>query len=493
MDTTVIIDRSVDLRPAEPAADAKKHLFHTDVIMPAWNNLKWTKQAVESFITRTDYEKTPYHLILLDNGSVDGTGIYFEELRKMYPERVKIIRNEVNNGWVDAVNQGVAAMCPVATYFCCVNNDVVFTQDNWLGRMIDGMKDKFHIAAGGPTSNKAGWRQNVIYNNPKIESEEVPFLVGFCMVFKRYAVDALVRQDGYFMDTLFSPGGCDEVDVCIRLADLGFRFFIDRRIYVHHYCSKSLELVTDNLEEFHADKVRKLEGKWGVPRVDYFMGRQLTRVLIGIPTYGQMHHKAVMSLVTLEKPEGVAVEIIARNLPDVGRNILAHVALDWGYDFIFYLDDDMVIEQTDLLMKFLATMKANPSIDVLSPIAYMRNPPFHPCVFYKSDDPPYYNLATKRNAGFQDVDATTCAATLVRASVFRRMKKPWFEWLQAPGGERIGEDVSFCKKVKDEIGGRVVVDTDSEIWHIGDNLMIGHRTFDKYNTEKAIVKEVLKF
>lgn len=484
----VVLER---IPPPEPPP-AAPGLRHVDLVMPCWNNLFYTRFAVESFFVRTNYEKTPYHLILLDNGSDDGTTQYFNEVKATYGDRVKIIRNEVNNGWVEAVNQGVAAMCAGCTYFVCVNNDVLFTQDNWLGRMIDGMEDRFHLAGAGPTSNAVGWRQNVVYNNPKVKIEEVPFIVGFCMVMKRYAVDMLIRQDGYFMDPLFSPGGCDEVDVCIRLSNLGFRFHIDRTVYVHHFCSKSLEKITDNLAAFHQDKVNRLTGKYGEAKVAEFMARQLARVLIAIPTVGQMHYRFVRMLVTLDKPEGVAIELAARSLPDIARNNLAQLALDYGYEYVFFLDDDMIFEQVDLLMKFLARMKADPTIDVLSPVAYMRHPPFSPLVFLESDDPPYYKLIQTKDQGLVDVDATTCAATLVRASVFRRMKRPWFEWVRV-GTERMGEDVSFCHKVKHEIGGRVVVDTDEHIHHIGEPLLVSRSTYEKFHKEQPLLRELLKF
>src|SRR5262249_40115974 len=74
-------------------------------------------------------------LILIDNGSTDGTPTYFEELKlRAGPNRVEVIRNEENLGFPPAINQGLAAA--QGEFLVLLNNDTVVTP-NWLDGLID--------------------------------------------------------------------------------------------------------------------------------------------------------------------------------------------------------------------------------------------------------------------------------------------------------------------------------------------------------------------
>lgn len=470
--------------------------YKVDLCMPCWNNAKYTRIALESLILRTNPERTDFHLILVDNASGDETPALLKEIQARLPGRVTIITNQENKGWVTAVNQGVEAMRPGADYFLMVNNDVMFTKDDWLFNLIDPIAERPELAGSGPVSNAVGGRQNTMHNNRKVTAEEVPYLIGFCFLVKRSAINLLMKLDGYFMDERFSPGGADEIDICIRLADNGYRFYVNREVYVHHFLSKSLSKITDDLNTFHEDKVKILQKKHGVKRVESIFGRVMKRTLIAVPTLGQVHWKFVMTLQTLVKPEGVILEMLPRSLPDIARNNLAETALSCGADFIFYLDDDMLFNNENLLMKFLETMDKRPEIDMISAVPFMRNYPHYPCVFTAHDDVPYYRVYTNFNKGVQEVDATTSACTLIRTDLFRRMEegmghKRYYDFLHI-GKERMGEDVAFCYQAKKYANARIFVDTDEFIGHIADPIVITRKTYEMVH-QQPIVREVMKF
>ncbi|MFA6914452.1 MAG: glycosyltransferase family A protein, partial [Endomicrobiia bacterium] len=48
------------------------------IIIPCFNALKYTKQCIESVLKSSTYN---YELILINNGSTDGTKQYFQELK----------------------------------------------------------------------------------------------------------------------------------------------------------------------------------------------------------------------------------------------------------------------------------------------------------------------------------------------------------------------------------------------------------------------------
>lgn len=211
----------------------------------------------------------------------------------------------------------------------------------------------------------------------------------------------------------------------------------------------------------------------------------MPRVFIGVPMIGHVHPQAYLSHLSLSKPPGTAIAGVVRSMPDYARNSLVEQALKFGYDYIFFLDDDMVPEP-DLLVHLLKIMESDSSISVLSPFAYRRLPPYLPCVFRLRQDGKYDPIDS-RDEGIIDVDATTMASTLVRSSVFRSVSFPWFEFKD--GGEiRFSEDITFCRKVK-EAGLRICVDTNRECLHISDNLLVGR---DLYEAHSRLTRETTR-
>ena len=466
---------------------------HVDVVIPAWNNLSYTKACVESFLLRNRDPKTPYHLILVDNGSEDGTREYIREMMSAHPDRVKCIENDKNEGWVVACNQGHEKSCSDAGYVMFLNNDTVIVEDETLKRLVDRIGQRRYTAGVGPVSNAVSGRQSALFDTPRIEAEfDAPFIIGFCMLIKKNVLDIVKHHDGFVMDPRFSPGGADELDLCMRIGSHGYSFAIDRKVFIHHSCSKSLEKITNDLGAFHHEKMNILIEKHGELKVRTLMGQVKKRTLIGIPTIGHMHHKFFKTVLTLAKPEGITIETLPRTLPHVARNSLAEMAVENGFDYMFYLDDDMLFNDIHLLTNFISHLDQHPEVDVIGPVAYMRNPPFYPCVFMEDpSNDPYYTLFTERDKGKVEVDMVTCACTLVRVDLLRKMKKPWFEF-KTIGSEMIGEDVYFCRKAKREHGATIICDTDQDVWHIGDNLLVGRPTYENYQAQ-PVLKETLKF
>ena len=59
--------------------------------------LPYTRLCLESVLRHT---RAPFELILVDNGSTDGTPAYLEEIPGLPgPERVVVLRNESNRGY----------------------------------------------------------------------------------------------------------------------------------------------------------------------------------------------------------------------------------------------------------------------------------------------------------------------------------------------------------------------------------------------------------
>ena len=90
-------------------------------------------------IKKLDYPKDKYKVLVIDNGSGDGSQ---SAVSNAYPE-VRLFKNEKNIGYVNAVNQGITyGLNSGVDYIWIFNNDVVVGEDS-MKRLIEvGQQDE---------------------------------------------------------------------------------------------------------------------------------------------------------------------------------------------------------------------------------------------------------------------------------------------------------------------------------------------------------------
>ncbi len=213
------------------------------IIIPCWNGLSYTKQCLASVLKRTD---GPHEIIVVDNGSVDGTARYVRSLKN---PKIRLIRNSDNRGFPRAVNQGMRAA--KGDYFVWLNSDAIVT-DGWLGRMVGWAERSSRVGAVGPSSNMPGISFQAYEGAPKTgkiqsfakaisdindgRSMWVPLITGFCFLVKREAVDRIG-----FLDERFGLGIYEDYDYCLRLRQAGYALLTAQDVFVHHAWHKTFE------------------------------------------------------------------------------------------------------------------------------------------------------------------------------------------------------------------------------------------------------------
>ena len=100
------------------------------IIVPCWNQLEFTRQCIAALKGHT---RPPWELIVIDNGSTDGTADYLAGVRDMAAVPVTVVSNATNLGFPAAINQGLQVAR--GEYLVLLNNDVVVT-DGWLDQLI---------------------------------------------------------------------------------------------------------------------------------------------------------------------------------------------------------------------------------------------------------------------------------------------------------------------------------------------------------------------
>lgn len=163
----------------------------TSIIILTYNELALTKQCLNSVHKHTNVDDI--ELIIVDNGSTDGTVDYLKSL-----EKVQTIFNGKNLGFAKGCNQGVEVATGENILF--LNNDTIVTK-NWLQSMLKVLYKSEKVGMVGPVSNYVSGHQKIDvpyqtineidifaseYCKENLEkTRQVLRLVGFCLLVKR--------------------------------------------------------------------------------------------------------------------------------------------------------------------------------------------------------------------------------------------------------------------------------------------------------------------
>jgi glycosyltransferase involved in cell wall biosynthesis len=194
-----------------------------------------------------------------------------------------------------------------------------------------------------------------------------------------------------------------------------------------------------------------------------------------------MHTAFVMSLISLIKvtenwslkaiEEGdidraidLNVHFYTGSLLVGSRTDLVKQALEWGADWILWLDSDMQVSP-DSLLRLLMREK-----DVVGCNYVRRQVPTLPVTTDLNDK---LYCTNPEDTGLIEVKHTGFGCLLVNAKIYAEMEQPWFDTQWVIGKETgkiliMGEDVYFFRKVRDA-GYKVWIDNDlsQSVIHIG--------------------------
>jgi glycosyltransferase involved in cell wall biosynthesis len=247
----------------------------TSIIILTCNQLQYTKKCIESIFQNT---QKPYELIIVDNGSTDGTVEYLEsEVLKNHTDlRIKIIKNDENKGFAGGNNQGMAAAS--GDYILLLNNDVVVTA-GWLERMLACAEKRPEIGIVGPRSNYVSGPQlveevdydtntlkglaefsNKFADDHTAQTQQVLRVVGFCMLIKRAVIDKIGA-----MDDRYGLGNFEDDDFSLRAAIAGFQSWIARDCFVHHFGHRTFIGEKVDLNKSLHKNWGLFKEKWGLP------------------------------------------------------------------------------------------------------------------------------------------------------------------------------------------------------------------------------------
>jgi len=230
-----------------------------DIIIPVWNQMKLTKECVESINRHTIFS---YRIIFIDNASNKPAKQYLESLSKRDNSKFVILKNEKNVGFIKAVNRGMRFSD--AGYVCIMNNDTVATP-HWLSEMCDILERCPDIGIVNPSSNTFGqFPGDLGIDNfaDSLKSFKGKFQELYtCRAFSMVIIRDVIKKIG-FLDEGYEIGYFDDNDYSKRAQKAGYKTVRAKASYVYHKESRSFSKLKEKNDIFRANE-KKFESKWG--------------------------------------------------------------------------------------------------------------------------------------------------------------------------------------------------------------------------------------
>jgi GT2 family glycosyltransferase/tetratricopeptide (TPR) repeat protein/2-polyprenyl-3-methyl-5-hydroxy-6-metoxy-1,4-benzoquinol methylase len=240
----------------------------TSIVVVTWNELPYTQLCIESL---RKYTHLPYELIVVDNGSTDGS---LDWLRSQAD--VRLIANPTNLGFPKAANQGIKAAN--GENILLLNNDTVVTP-GWLRRMLERLYSRPEVGMVGPLSNFVSGPQqiDVPYKNlieldgfawdwgktHRGQSESIDRLVGFCLLMKREVIEKIG-----LLDERFEMGCFEDDDLCRRALEAGYELLICKDAFVHHFGGRTFIGNQLPFSQIIRENQRRFRDKWSGAQVE---------------------------------------------------------------------------------------------------------------------------------------------------------------------------------------------------------------------------------
>lgn len=214
------------------------------VIIVVWNNYSDTRECLIS-LGNINYQK--YEIVVVDNGSTDGSGA---KIKENFPN-VIVIRNEENLGYTGGCNTGIEFACrEIDVDYCLIlNNDTVIADDNFINTLVTSAETQEAIGIVAPIVydfysphiiQSAGVHVNLFMGRARLITRlgELPIRVdavhGCAFLVKRKVINVIGGLDDRFY--LY----WEETDYCLRVQKAGYRLLIIPEASIFHKSGKTI-------------------------------------------------------------------------------------------------------------------------------------------------------------------------------------------------------------------------------------------------------------
>lgn len=211
------------------------------VVIPVHNSLDTLKDCIAALDANT---KVPFHLIVVDNASEEATAAWLADLAAGR-EATTLVVNDQNYGFGPAINQ---AMALVETPYACLLNSDAFVEQGWDGPMLELLETKAAVGCVVPKIleedgrlQEAGVALSGDGRTWDVGNGMSPEQPEYCF---RHSVDygsgvcLMTRSADFAMaagfDPVFGKAYYEDVDLCLRMWEMGLATVYEPRSQVRH-------------------------------------------------------------------------------------------------------------------------------------------------------------------------------------------------------------------------------------------------------------------
>jgi GT2 family glycosyltransferase len=263
-----VLDTPVEQRVLQ--RERRPDVAQVTIVVVTLDGLVFSRLCLESLLaSRT---AIPFEVVVVDNGSTDGTVEYLDELSRRDP-RIRLELCDRNIGFAAATNRGVARA--VGDILVLLNNDTMVV-DRWLDRIVAHLADP-KIGLLGAVTNRAGNEAEIeasyrtLAELERFASDRAKARAGevfdlstvtmFCAALRRAVWDSVGT-----LDERFGLGLFEDDDYSMRVRASGLRVCCAEDLFVHHFGQASMGRLGPTGEYgslFQTNRAR-WEAKWGV-------------------------------------------------------------------------------------------------------------------------------------------------------------------------------------------------------------------------------------
>lgn len=231
------------------------------VVIPVFNGLEDTRRCLPALAQNT--EGVDYEVIVVDNASSDGTPEFLKKEAQRWGGRLRVIRHTQNLGFAKGCNAGARASTGDRVLF--LNNDTI-PQPGWLREMVQVMASDDRVGVVGskllyPDTKRVQHAGIELINgvpdhpfrgaapdDPRVcQTRDLDMVTGACLMARKDLFDRLGGFDEDYVN------GVEDVDLCLRVRDAGYRVVYCATSVVEHHEGRSagrFNHVRENLQRF---------------------------------------------------------------------------------------------------------------------------------------------------------------------------------------------------------------------------------------------------
>lgn len=265
-----------DVRYVNLTSIINNNLFpKVSIVIPVLNQWNHTENCLKSLLRSPMIQNL--EIIIVDNGSTDGTRLALASLQ--HPS-VQVVALSKNKGFAGAVTIG--SQLATGDYLVFLNNDTI-VPPGWLDRLIYPLMKHEDIGMVGPMSNHVGndqmldffipgdtevwnekWLQD-FYDLNKGQLEDTDRLGFFCVAIRKKLFDQIGSlDDGYYV------GMFEDDDYCERIINSGHRLVRVEDAFVYHHGNATFNKLSQEQYKMIFDRNKSyFEKKWNKPWKHY--------------------------------------------------------------------------------------------------------------------------------------------------------------------------------------------------------------------------------